>query len=548
MTRASLSVLGRLAVAVALVAGCGGATSVGTSGRGDGAALASLPADAGRDALLAFVPSDSFAGVVWDGAQAPLDDYDAEWDAQPASTIATFRETFGVDRPDELGLSLDRPAVMFADSTAVVIVAGLDDRAEFEALLDRLEGMHPDTVGTPLQVDDLSFRAYGDASGYAYVGAVGEWATLILPLTDADLDDFDAASVVREVLNRRPDASALGDEATRQQLGRRSGGRLPYLAGWVDVGELVTAWDGAVDAERYTSAAQRGACEAAGLVVAERVPRLEMTGWSVRDSAQTTGTAELRVQLSPTAAGRAAAILPPAPVLPDAPSAIRYSLGLDAVAAIAAATADPALADCPGIAALAGGLGSGAQQLRGHLEEIERFYSGWAAAALYGVRGGLSPSIDLVVGVASGSPIDLTEQIQSGLASAGASGHVDATAPFTTIDYELQGQRIRLMQLDDRVVLAVGDVPAAASNGLATAAVPGSGAFFRGDFDGDALADAFESAMNLLTMFTGESMPEDELQVSIDSMRRVVSMTVEGVVSDGAVVFTTVSTVSNLTP
>lgn len=524
--------------ALAALAACGGGSaqrppealwSVPEHRQADLAVLDIVPAHVGYAYMVDLTPEDA----------AMLR---AQWLGSPLlrSVADELRRETGIDLTgddalERLGVDLEGEFAVFSTALSPVAVFELADADAFRALVDGQRERNPDIVWSTTSIAGVEFDSGTDGEVALDVAVVGDYGVLRFRAGDDGLDvsDDELAAVLLG-----SDAGSLRVDPRVLALETRGTGHVTGLS-LVDTATLwnaVAAFAGS-ELGDYTDDAQRAACQAAADATLQAVP---WTGMIRRRHDETPGLQQAWyvTRLGQRAAERAATLLTGTVTqsLAVADQATVYMAGnIDFDGLLGAMNADPELRHCPDLGALPGYLASFRQRYDRALSGAARQFTGLGALALYRADiSGLIPRVDLVVMVGSTDPVDVVERIQALIESYGGTGRVDTTAPYTTLEYAILGSRVRLLQLQDRVVIATGDVPVDMTNLLASSTSGRAGAPFHTlRIDGPRLADmvrqVYQRVVDMGAVSPDQAAAMEAGLSSYDAMRwMTVSAWVEG--------------------
>jgi hypothetical protein len=470
-----------------------------------------------------IVPAGASYALAYDIVDADATFVRSSLHADPAiaSLNAAFEEATGrtllaEDGIEGVGIDPTGDVAIFSTSVAPVFIARLSNPGAFQSFLLDVQERNPDVLWSKLRVGGAEFLT-GTRDGIAIDAAVvGRHAVARVRLGNPawDVDDETLSAILLGEAGRglRSDARSLallqGEDAPLAMLAFAD-----LRAVW-EAGSAI-AETGGVETEAFDDDDHRDRCERAAEKVFEAVPWIG--GASVRDGDHRQRTTYL-MSLSASAARSAATLLPGTfdAIGTDADDAAFFTaVNFDIQTALRAANADADLVDCPNAGAIVGLVGTLQELGSGYIEDLP--FDGLAALALYDVDlGGFIPRIDAILSVGSADAIAVAELVQELLEQSGATGAVDETASHITLDYSLLGFRFRLIQTDDRVVLATGNAPVSLTSALSdsTARRPGA-PFYRANLDGEDVARIFDHIAGWLQ----SNRPHDE-----DTLRTVTAV------------------------
>jgi len=546
--------LSRLSVVggIALLAACGGAAGTTPSARlAEGGLFDAADWGSPLDGLAGIVPADATYAFVADIPEG----YGATMDATlapvfTAELVEQLRQVSGrsITGPADLralGFDLEGDYAMYSTGVlpvAMLRVANVDAIAD---LIDDVLDLNPDVLWEPWAgLGPRGWRFDFDQIE-VLVGFAGPYLTVSMHAAGHPALGADEAMFLTTVAGGAGRSLADGDLLSSGRAARRE---TLYSVGAVDLAALFRLSTQLAEVSpqtvSYESDALRSRCAAQIERMGTALPAMSLHAWyKTGERNESWGT--VRLDLGTTAAQTAARVVRGAPALADdatAGAAMMMSLGFDLAALLDAMRGDASLVDCPDAAAIAGGFAQLEESARPQRDQAMAWASGWGSLGVFGFRGGFTPAVDAVVGFGTPNPVGVVEQLQSMLTGAGATGSVDATAPFPTFVYSLFGQSIRIAQQEDRVVVGAGSVPVAVINTLATASLGGDSAPFASmSINGPVLYEAMTSAMAMLATFGGDSATTEALNKMLDPYRTIERMTATAAMREGSIVFETYS-------
>lgn len=458
---------------VAMLAACGGAQS-NRSSLAWSSSFDAVPSDA-TWAVAADLDARSARALEESGPQTLAALSQAAEVMGPLMQIAL--EPLGA--PRDAGLDPLGDYALFSTAVAPIVVMRVADMDVFMDVLSESADAHG-LEQTSSRVAGVDFVRFAQDEVTLDVGGVGAFAVLRVGTGQPALDVSDQAFA--EVLSGDPSKRwTATDEYDVARSRVASEGELASFA-FARVAPLEQAFDalvsdagsdamGATLPTGYRDEAQRAECRE----IAERMTTSMpfFSGVGVRTGRRTQVSAS-GLQLSTALAESYADVLgngvaPAAAAFDDA--AIYMGLGLDLAALLQTVRAPASAADCPGIAAIPGNIA----QLRDRFShEVERnlaWASGGGAFALFDLAvDGMIPMPDAALVLDSRDPVGLAGFIETQMRNGGAAVSVDETSPFTTIEYNLFFVlNVRVMQLEDRLVISVGEAAHNAASALALA-------------------------------------------------------------------------------
>ncbi len=501
----------------------------------------------GWDSALDAIPSDATWGVF---ADLRAEEVEAMAGAVPASLqtlidtgagelLAEFEAATGIDpmSPDALeqtGIDLTGEFAVFSTSVAPVALIRLSDEAAFLRVVDRVIDYHPDLEVQDVEIAGGPMRRLLVEDWQIDVGARDGWGVVRVVMSDGTWGADDAALL--EVLRGHGDGGFASSAIARDLYGRARGDEAVSSVvfartGLVDeVAALVSSnamSADALDAMGLTGAAdEEPACRQASARMQQMWPWIGgiefategRVGWQRAEYVAHLDRATAD-RLRPAFRG---ALAPPDDLLDNA---VWFgSLDVDLRTLVDAFEGDAATSSCRGLGALSGGLAWLVDEQARLIDYNLGFVDGGFAMALLDVRlAGFLPFVEAVTMIGSDNPTALFEEAQALIEDAGATGTPDTSAPLTTVDYQLMHLAIEAIRTDDRNVFAVGDVPRALTNALATDLRAADGGIFgRMRLNGARMADVLDE-MGTMLGNTG-SLPPDalaELQRAAAQMRAV---------------------------
>jgi len=459
-----------LALSIAATA-CGGASGAGSGSSGELASVHdAIPADAawvlvGRNhpAYIDMTRSQLVQQMsMLSGAEL---DEAAAW---------TGIDWSSPDALDATGIDLEGEFAIFSPSGMPIVLFELDDREAFLDLVASVEDANPDwgTNYDPwLDFEDTRSWDLGDGAGID-LGIAGRFAVVRGRIGDESLDVSDDA--VARSLRGYGSGERFVDTDHAERLRALSPGEV-YSYVWLDTAgfdPMVRAVQKALDVQTTDDAS----CAVSRERLVTTVPGMgayttfdaddvyrSTSGWIVRFSAA--GAERMRAAFPPTVAG----------AMDHADTAAWAAIGTsDLRALVDLVQADPSTSSCAGVAALPGMLAADLAGYRRTIDYNLEFFDGTFGFGLFDVRmAGFLPFVDAAFVVGSENPTRLMEETQELIENNGGRGEVDVDAAMTTLHYDLMHLSITLVKTDSRMVVAVGEVPAAFTNTLATGTTNG---------------------------------------------------------------------------
>ena len=493
-----------LALTIALASGCSktpvreGLFELGASTAVDQTIFNAIPAD------VAYAYAFDLTAV--DAAQFERQMNSPMW----ASLQPAIVETFGVDLISDggfeaLGIDTEGEIALFSTSLAPVLFAKLSDSDRFIDAMNTVRERNPDLEWSEFDIAGIRFRgtsvdAGEDVYGIDY-GVVAGYAVVRFR-TGYEALDLDDDALERAITGQA--GPALITDARVTEL--RSRGRGSQLTGLVLV-DPARVWNTFAASPlhasigEYESASQQAACDQADAALFAAIPWAGMS--RVMDPERPERSkAYYIVDLSDHAASVADAVLSGAALSTAehaAEAAFYATANVDIVAAINSISGDPELRNCPSPAAIGGHLAHLRDTSSATIEQLTHYVTGAIALGLFDVNlSGFIPRIDLALMLGTNNPIDLITQFQNLIESRGGQGTVDDTSPHITMDYQLLGFSIRLIQRDDRIVIRTGNVPPPVEISLAADDLGNDDDFAHGQINGPRLAALLESVYGRL--------------------------------------------------
>lgn len=473
MRLASTTLVSALALAATA---CGGAS--GSSGSGA----------SGLNSLHDAIPADAAWVLIGRNHPAHTDMMQSQWVQQMSSLSgAELDEAMamtGIDwsSPEAIaqtGIDINGEFALFSQTGAPVMLFQLDDREAFVEFVATIEDANPDlaTSYEPwIELDDTRSWDIDDGVGID-LGLAGSVVVMRARTGDASLDTPDEA--VERYLRGFAQGERFVDTADAERLRELSPGEV-YSYAWastIALDPIVRAVQSMFDVETTDA----DVCDVTRERMATTMSSIGMfTTFDADDPMQTTSAWVAR--FSAAGAERMRAAFPPTVggAMDHAGDAAFAAIGTSNLRAMVdVVQADPAAASCPGIAALPGLLAANLSAYERTIDYNLDFFDGTFAFGLFDVRmAGFLPFVDAAFMVGSENPTRLMEEVQELIEGQGGRGEIDVDAAMTTLEYSLMHLSITLMKADDRMVIAVGDVPAAFTNTLATGAADADGAPF----------------------------------------------------------------------
>jgi hypothetical protein len=222
----------------------------------------------------------------------------------------------------------------------------------------------------------------------------------------------------------------------------------------------------------YSSAEEQELCEATAEAFIASFPGLSMLSYVGEGAVY---ASRGRLEMSRAASERLQSAFQP--VLTPTSNAtsqlpLFFSTGLDIAALLNAVQADEAASECPSIAALPGSVARARAELQRDPEAMNlmAMLPGAMTLAIQDMNfSGLIPDVIAAISLGSSNAPGLADFLESQLRSTGLSASVDETATVPTVEFSTFGFSLRLMQFDDRVVVATGEL---ASDVVASVSLP----------------------------------------------------------------------------
>ncbi len=488
------------------------------------------------------VPADARYAYAADLRSADADALRASWSTLAGSPgMESVRDELehyvGVSFDDastfeQLGLDLEGDYAVFSTSLAPLAVFRLADSEAFDLFLADVVARNPDVEWRTTTVAGTSFRTgvfdpvevdFGIRADYAIV-------RLRTGIEGIDVDDDRLASFLRSGAAD----SLAATPRVRSMLARANDGEVPVSFGVVDTDAIADAleifWTTPEDVASldalgltglegsYSSDEQRETCQAEAARVVSSIPWAGVANFrNASDDTAFHGTYVLH--FADETAQRAAGLFRGMGTTPldHADEAALFAGANIALADLLAVFDAPhELRDCPNIASIPGWISYGRGTQADEIADLLRHITGAVALGVFDVRmSGFVPRVEAVLMLGSPEPPLLTTAFQRLLESSGASGTVDEGAAYTTLRYDLLGTAFEIVQMQDRVVFAIGEIPPGLSNALAEAPLGVDGdPFAVSTFDGPRVAHIVEGFFDLLTDTGG--LPNEQLS----SMRR----------------------------
>lgn len=527
--------------ALAFTSACGGAQRSG-------------PRPLGWSDALEAMPRDVAYGVAWDMDSAFQAPTSLQQSLQQLEELGADEELGALFEalidPASVGLDPDGDAGMFSTAVFPVMLARVIDRELFgefvAAQFDEIGLSYVDTVDRAGHAFDLYMDPVDDDLDLEF-GFVDDYAVLRMRAPgDAWAyfpdDRFEAWLSGREaaawMTGPRFDAARnrLRDDAVVTQIMTLDMARIADL-----VERVVTRLSdedramGLSEDDAYDDAEHRQTClDATDRFVAD-LPYIAAVSVraDVGELAELEGT--MLLSISEALAGRLRpALLPVSSALAGASNDAIFYLdsGLEFAPLAAAVITDPRLDTCPGLIA---GPASLADEIDDHADDIDRAAAqatGAGALALYGLElGGMIPTVDAALSFFSPDAVGMSDQLGQMMGSQGATASVDETAAVTTIEYNLVVMTLRVMQLADRLVLSIGDVPPGVTDAMARGEREGP-VFFRAGLNGQRMLDLMRDVLAYAREAGAGAALDGTTAGLLEIYERIVSVEMEAVLGD----------------
>ena len=458
---------------------------------------------------------------------------------------------------DEIGFDLEGDYALFSRGISPIILIRLSDRDAFSDAISMMREMNPDLDWDRQEIGGTNFHSAivpGDIR--VLLGVRGSYAVIRMGL---DEDNWRTAEDdLVDLFYGYGDVGGLWDSPIVTELAERGDGREPAEVGYVTMEALndligfatrslndrgisfglagLSLSDGGYESDEH-----RDMCE---LGEERMLTNYSWLGYVEFDdpSGEGLNDSNFVVDMSPAHSERVQEMLNAAVagVLTDVEDAALYvAVHADLEALIDSVRSEPETVSCPSIAAPSGLLASLNDRFGPTIEYNLEFINGNFAVAVYSAEmRGFLPFIDAALMIGSPDPERLTEYFTNQIDANGGSATVDTTASVHTINFRLLHLRLQLLQLDDRIVLTIGDVPDTAIEALAFGEIGGTEApFSEVHWNGESMRAIIDMATEYLDR-TG-SYSEDEMgsiYQQVENMRAIDELHVVGEWDDSSLV------------
>lgn len=438
-------------------------------------------------------------------------------------------EQFGVDPAGGIAL--------YVRAMAPIVIFRIEDEAQYDLFVKQIVAASPDVPFTSWSADGIPFqRALLQDHVRLDIGRRGSFGILRLAMTTEGVELADRH--LREAVRGIPLEQRFSQTPEGRDIAGRLGDTAPQAIGLVRaqfISDLVAEFMRRAGASYmlgqpeqdldalYGTPERRAQCQAEANRLIAMAP---WSGFATSPSVEGVRDSVALVRLSPDAEQGLRRWFPGALQNLDTlaeDAAIVGTARADLQTIWDDLAGDATFAGCPDLALVSGLLGFVRAEVGRQVDFNLNLFDGNAGIVLKDARiVGFAPFLDVAVMLGSPDPPRLTNIIQNRLRSMGGGARLVPGASVTTIEIRVLHLRLRIMQLQDRLVLSLGSMPQRTLLELANGQPADNGDSLLLRWSGEAMRPILARANSYVA---GTGMIHPELEPTVDDLMRLLYAT-----------------------